>query len=89
MGPLGCLEFDQCPDGQMPMMWQCTLSASSIPVEVEGSAYMAALPFAKTGQCVKVQIMAPALHLILHTGTSASLTLGILMGSGAFADSLS
>ena len=60
MGPLGCLAYDQCPDGPMPMMWQCSLSASSTPVEIEGSAYMAALPFAKTGQCLKVQTIALA-----------------------------
>ena len=44
----------------MPMMWQCILSASSAPAAIEGSAYMAALPFAKTGQCLKVQFIARA-----------------------------
>ena len=47
----------------MPMMWQCTLSASSIPIEIEGSAYMSALPFAKTGQCVQVQMIALLMRL--------------------------
>lgn len=85
MGPLGCLAFDQCLDGPMPMMWQCTLGASSIPVEVAGSVYMAALPSAKIGQCVQVQITAQAVCLYLHLGIPADLTLGIFMGAGAFA----
>ena len=44
----------------MPMMWQCSFSASGTPVEIEGSAYMAALPFARTSQCIKVQSIARA-----------------------------
>ena len=61
--PPGCLAFDQCPDGPMPMMWQCALSADGIPIEIEGPAYMAALPFAKTSQCLQVQSMALGSHL--------------------------
>lgn len=50
----GCISYEQCPDGSEPTTWQCAFNSTGIPVEIEASALLDALPSAKAGLCQQV-----------------------------------
>lgn len=50
----GCISYEQCSDGSEPTTWQCAYNSTGVPVEIEASALLDALPSAKAGVCKQV-----------------------------------
>lgn len=50
----GCISYEQCPNGSEPTTWQCAYNSTGIPVEIDASALLDALPSAKAGLCQQV-----------------------------------